>query len=167
MKGRAYGGCRPGPAERYMDLALREAGKAALKGEVPVGAVIVRDGAVLAKGRNKRMAGRDVAGHAEIDAMRKAARKLGDWRLDGCEMYVTLEPCPMCAGAIIQSRLARLHYGASDPKAGAAGSVVDLFAVDGWNHRVEVMEGVMGAECSAILSAFFRGLRKGVGSRAP
>lgn len=143
----------------YMSEALAEARKAHNKGEAPVGAVIAKDGKIIARGHNEREAKNDPTLHAEISAIKKAARKVKSWRLEGCAVIVTLEPCPMCAGAIIQARLDTLVYGAPDPKAGAAGSVTDLFRAGMFNHDVKVLPGVMAEECSAILKKFFAGLR--------
>lgn len=144
--------------ERYMKKALARAAAAAREGEVPVGCVIVRDGEVVASGRNMREKKGSSIVHAEIVAIERACRKLGRWRLYDCEMYVTLEPCPMCAGAAINSRIARVIYGCDDPKAGSLGSIVDLNSLP-YNHTFEVTRGVLGDECSAILSDFFRKLR--------
>lgn len=146
-----------------MRKALLEARKAYGKDEAPIGAVVVRDGKVIARGHNTKELKQDATLHAEMTAIRKASRKLGTWRLTDCDMYVTLEPCAMCAGAIIQARIRRLVIGAMDPKAGAAGSVIDLLKVDGFNHRVEVLYGVLGDECSRILKDFFKELRNGKG----
>lgn len=146
--------------EQFMLKALAQAKLAYNKGEAAVGAIIVKDGHILARGHNLKEAKHDVTSHAEIEAIRKAAKKLGTWRLDGCDMYVTLEPCPMCAGAIIQSRIRTLYIGAMDHRAGAAGSVVDLFRVRQFNHRVDVVEGVLYEQCAEILKRFFEGLRK-------
>ena len=145
----------------FMREALAEAGAAARLGEVPIGAVIVRDDRVIARGHNRREEDRDPTAHAELVALREAARFLGGWRLPGCTLYVTLEPCAMCAGALIQSRIRRLVYGAPDPKAGAAGSVVDLIRDARFNHVVEVARGVLEAECGALLREFFAELRRG------
>jgi len=145
----------------FMREALAEAGAAARMGEVPIGAVIVREGRVIARGHNRREEDRDPTAHAELVALREAARFLGGWRLPGCTLYVTLEPCAMCAGALIQSRIRRLVYGAPDPKAGAAGSVVDLIRDARFNHVVEVARGVLEAECGALLREFFAELRRG------
>ena len=144
--------------EKFMKKALLLAKTAADKGEVPVGALVVRDGKIISRGRNRREAGNALA-HAEIEAIQKACRKLGGWRLSGCEIIVTLEPCPMCAGAIINSRLERVVYGAADPKAGSVESVVNLFDLP-YNHKPEVVGGVLAKECGEILTEFFRGLRK-------
>lgn len=146
--------------EHYMKQALKEARKAEEQGEVPIGAVIVCDGKIIGRGHNKRKAKKRTADHAEMIAIRKANRKIGDWRLDGCDLYVTLEPCSMCAGAIQQARIAHVYYGAADPKAGALGSVYDMYAAKGLNHYPEVTGGILEAECGAILSGFFRELRK-------
>jgi len=128
-------------------------------GDVPIGAVVVHDGRIIACGQNRREADRDPTAHAELLALRRAARHLGGWRLAGCTVYVTLEPCPMCAGALLQSRVDRLVYGAADPKAGAAGGVVDLLHGVRFNHTVAVTPGVCEAECGDILRRFFAALR--------
>jgi tRNA(adenine34) deaminase len=140
----------------WMALALAEARLAAEAGEVPVGAVLVRDGQVIATGRNTPVAQHDPSAHAEINALRAGAAALGNYRLDGCELFVTLEPCAMCAGAMLHSRLARVVFGATDPKTGAAGSVLDLFALPRLNHRTQVQGGVLADECAAVLQAFFQ-----------
>jgi tRNA(adenine34) deaminase len=145
-----------GDEERWMRQALTAARRAATHGDVPVGAVIVKDGVILSRGRNRRELDDDPTAHAEVDAIRRAARKLGTWRLDGCRLFVTLEPCAMCAGAIVLSRLPTLIYGASDPKAGFVGSLGDLCREPRLNHRVEVVSGVLAAECGKILVEFFR-----------
>lgn len=144
--------------EEYMRLALTLAAEAAAEGEVPVGAVLVRDGQVVGTGRNRRETGKNALAHAEIEAIHEACTRLGGWRLFGSTLYVTLEPCPMCAGAIINSRIDRVVYGAADAKAGSCGSVVNLFDLP-YNHRPQVEGGVLQSECAQILSAFFRGLR--------
>lgn len=144
--------------ERFMQAALELARQAADEGEVPVGAVVVRDGIVIAGGRNRRETGRHALAHAEIEAIDGACRSLGGWRLGGCTLYVTLEPCPMCAGAIINSRIERVVYGTADPKAGSCGSVVNLFALP-YNHRPALTAGVLQPECAGILTDFFRRLR--------
>ena len=133
--------------------------EAAAAGEVPVGAVVVKDGRMIAAGFNRRETGKSALAHAEIEAIREACRILGGWRLSGCTLYVTLEPCPMCAGAIINARIDRVVYGARDPKAGCAGSLINLFAV-GFNHTPLITAGVMAKECAAILSNFFENKRK-------
>jgi tRNA(adenine34) deaminase len=143
-----------------MGEALSEAQAAARLGDVPIGAVVVREGRVIARGRNRREVLRDPTAHAELSAVRQAAKILGGWRLLGCTLYVTLEPCAMCAGALVQARLPRLVYGAPDPKAGGAGSVVDLLRDSRFNHAVEVVGGVREAECGALLRGFFAALRR-------
>ena len=142
--------------ERLMREALRAARRAPAHRDVPIGAVVVKDGAVLARARNRREADRDPTAHAEVIAIRRAAKKLGSWRLDGCTLYVTLEPCAMCAGAMVLSRIPRLVFGAEDPKAGFAGSLGDLCRDPRLNHHVHVTEGVLAAECGQVLKAFFR-----------
>lgn len=143
----------------FMNLAIEQAKISASELEVPVGAVIVRNGEVVSVGRNRREIGKNALAHAEIEAIDLACKKLGGWRLWECEMYVTLEPCPMCTGAIINSRIRRLVFGASDYKAGSCGSVVNLFDLP-YNHKPEVVEGFMQEECSAMLTEFFVDLRK-------
>ncbi len=143
----------------YMNLAIEQAKISASELEVPVGAVIVRNGEVISVGRNRRELGKNALAHAEIEAIDLACKKLGGWRLWECEMFVTLEPCPMCTGAIINSRIRRLVFGASDYKAGSCGSVVNLFDLP-YNHKPEVVSGFMREECSALLTEFFADLRK-------
>lgn len=143
----------------FMNIAIEQAKLAAAELEVPVGAVIVRNGEVVSVGRNRRETGKNALAHAEIEAIDLACKKLGGWRLWECEMYVTLEPCPMCTGAIINSRIRRLVYGASDYKAGSCGSVVNLFDLP-YNHKPELISGFMAEECSALLSEFFAELRR-------
>ena len=143
----------PDPA--FMQLALEQAQHAWSLGEVPVGAVIVKDGVVIATGFNQPIGSHDPTAHAEIVALRAAAAKLGNYRLPGCELYVTLEPCAMCSGAMLHARLARVVYGALDPKTGVCGSVLDLFGQEQLNHHTEVVGGVMADEASAMLKAFF------------
>jgi len=145
--------------EEFMKAALREAEKAAAEGEVPVGAVIVKDGGILSVGRNRRERGKNALAHAEIEAIHKACEALGGWRLSGCDLYVTLEPCPMCAGACINARIDRVIYGAADPKAGSTGSLVSLFDFP-YNHRPELIGGVLADEAGRQLTAFFSSLRK-------
>ncbi|SFP34923.1 tRNA(adenine34) deaminase [Variovorax sp. 770b2] len=140
----------------WMALALAEARLAAEAGEVPVGAVLVKDGQLIATGRNTPVAQHDPSAHAEINALRAGAAALGNYRLDGCELFVTLEPCAMCAGAMLHSRLARVVFGAADPKTGAAGSVLDLFAEPRLNHRTQVQGGVLAEECAGVLQGFFQ-----------
>ncbi len=145
---------------RYMKEAFRQAKKAEALDEVPIGCVIVCDGKIIARGYNRRNTDNNTTSHAEINAIRKASKKLGDWRLEGCTIYITLEPCQMCAGAIVQARLDRCVIGAMNPKAGCAGSVLNILEDDRFNHQVEVERGVMGEECSAQLSNYFKGLRE-------
>ncbi len=147
--------------EQYMQEALALAAQAAAEGEVPVGAVVVRnaDGAVVGRGRNRREAVRHALSHAEIEAIDEACRTLGGWRLSGCTLYVTLEPCPMCAGAIINARLDRAVFGAADPKAGSCGSLTNLFALP-YNHRPQLTSGVCEDACAAVLTSFFKALRE-------
>jgi tRNA(adenine34) deaminase len=142
-----------------MRAAIAEAERAAALGEVPIGAVIVRGGEVVGCGHNRREVDRDPLAHAEMLAIAEAARALGGWRLVGCTMYVTLEPCAMCAGALVNSRVERLVFGAADPKAGYCGSLGDLVRDPRLNHRLEVAGGVLAEECGRLLSAFFQGLR--------
>ncbi len=143
----------------FMNLAIEQAKLAAAELEVPVGAVIVRNGEVVSVGRNRRECGKNALAHAEIEAIDLACKKLGGWRLWECDMYVTLEPCPMCTGAIINSRIRRLIFGASDLKAGSCGSVVNLFDLP-YNHKPETVSGFMAEECASLLSEFFADLRK-------
>ena len=146
--------------EKYMRAALAEARKAEKKSEVPVGAVIVApDGSIVARAHNERTTKCDPTAHAEILALRKAGKKLGDWRLEECTLYVTLEPCQMCAGAIVQSRIPRVVVGCMNPKAGCAGSILNLLDVKEFNHQAELTTGVLGEECSALMTGFFRELR--------
>ena len=142
-----------------MTAALKEAKKAYLLGEVPVGAVIVYDGKIIARGHNTRELKQSVLGHAEINAINKASKKIGSWRLEECDIYVTLEPCSMCSGAIIQSRIKNLYFGTYDPKTGAAGSVLNLFDYT-FNHKVNIVGGIMSDECSRIIKEFFKELRQ-------
>ena len=143
---------------QFMEVALALAAEAAQEGEVPVGCVIVREGRIVGKGRNRREKGKNALAHAEIEAIDDACRTLGGWRLWDCTLYVTLEPCPMCAGAIINARIARVVYGAADEKCGACGSVCDLFAM-GFNHRPEVCAGVLEEDVADQLRQFFQALR--------
>ncbi len=145
--------------ERFMHEAIRQASKAELIGETPVGAVIVHKGKIIARGYNKRETNKCVTEHAEINAIKKASRKLGGWRLPECDMYVTLEPCPMCAGAIIQARIDNLYFGAYDFKNGCCGSKTNLFEPGLFYYDVNVTGGVMEKECSKILTDFFKKLR--------
>jgi len=144
----------------FMRLALQEAKRAAEIDEVPIGAVVVKDDEIISKAHNLRETQQDATAHAELLAIRKACEILGTWRLIGCSLYVTLEPCPMCAGAIILSRVDRVVFGAKDPKGGACGSIVNLPADERFNHRPEVVEGVMANECGDMLRVFFQSKRK-------
>ncbi|MGO4937373.1 tRNA adenosine(34) deaminase TadA [Fundicoccus sp. Sow4_H7] len=146
--------------EFWMQRALEEASKAAAIGEVPIGAVIVKDGELIATGYNLREVNRAALAHAEIVAIQAANEALDAWRLEGATLYVTLEPCPMCAGAMIMSRISRVVYGASDPKAGCAGSLMNLLADDRFNHQPEVTAGILAAESSLMLKNFFKALRQ-------
>ncbi len=148
------------PDERYMKEAIRQAKKAYLLDEVPIGCVIVYQDKIIARGYNRRNTDKNTLSHAEIIAIRKAAKKLGDWRLEECTMYVTLEPCQMCAGAMMQARLTKAVIGCMNPKAGCAGSVLNILEMDGFNHKVEVVRGVLEEQCSAMTSQFFRELRQ-------
>ena len=143
----------------WMRLALEQARIAAEAGEVPVGALVTKDGEIVGQGHNRNLLDNDPSAHAEIVALREAAARLGNHRLGGCEMFVTIEPCAMCAGALIHARLARLVYGASDPKPGAVASVLQVLNHPGLNHKIEVKCGVLEAECSTVLQTFFRSKR--------
>lgn len=145
--------------EKYMKEAIKQAKKALALNEVPIGCVIVYEDKIIARGYNRRVTDKNTLSHAELNAIRKASKKLGDWRLDDCEMYITLEPCQMCAGAIVQSRIKKVYAACMNPKAGCAGSVMNLLQVDKFNHQVEFEEGLLGEECSKMLSDYFRGLR--------
>ncbi|MGZ4845441.1 MAG: tRNA adenosine(34) deaminase TadA [Candidatus Angelobacter sp.] len=144
----------------WMELALEQAGLAAAAGEVPVGALVIKDGEIIGRGHNRNLLENDPTAHAEIVALRQAAARLGNHRLVGCVMVATIEPCSMCAGSLIHARIARLVYGASDPKAGAAGSVLEVINHPSLNHRMEVTAGVLAAKCSEILQEFFRRKRE-------
>ena len=146
--------------EKFMKEAIRQAKKAYLLEEVPIGCVIVHEGKIIARGYNRRNTDRNTLSHAELIAIRKAAKKLGDWRLEECTMYVTLEPCKMCAGAMMQARLTEAVIGCMNPKAGCAGSVLNILEMDGFNHKVQVTRGVLEEECSQMMSQFFRELRE-------
>jgi tRNA(adenine34) deaminase len=141
--------------ERFMRLALDQARLARAAGEVPVGAVVVRDGEVIGAGWNRPISSHDPTAHAEVVALREAARRLGNYRLTGCSLYVTIEPCTLCTGAIFQARIARVVYGAPEPKTGVAGSVLNLYAEPRLNHHAEIVGGVLAEECSALVSGFF------------
>ena len=146
--------------EKYMRAAIREARKASAIGEVPIGCVIVYEDKIIARGYNRRTIDKNVLSHAEITAIRKACKKTGDWRLENCTMYVTLEPCPMCAGAIVQARIPNVVIGCMNAKAGCAGSVLDLLHQQGFNHQAETRTGVLEEECSRMMKTFFKELRE-------
>ena len=146
--------------EKYMKKALSQAAKAAKLDEVPIGCVIVYQDKIIGRGYNRRNTDKTTLGHAEITAIRKASKYLGDWRLEDCTLYVTLEPCQMCAGAIIQARIPRVVIGSMNPKAGCAGSIFNLLEVPQFNHQAEVTRGVLDSECSQMLTAFFKDLRE-------
>lgn len=146
--------------EKYMREAIRQAKKAYKLDETPIGCVIVHDGRIIGRGYNRRNTDKSPLAHAEITAIKKASKKLGDWRLEECTLYVTLEPCQMCAGAIIQSRVTRVVVGCMNPKAGCAGSVLNLLDVKAFNHQAELTTGVLEEECSALMTGFFKELRE-------
>lgn len=145
---------------KYMKEAIRQAKKAYAIGEVPIGCVIVRDGKIISRGYNRRTIDKNTLAHAELAAIKKASKKLDDWRLEGCTMYVTLEPCQMCAGALVQSRIDRVVVGCMNPKAGCAGSILNLLKMPEFNHQVELETGVLEEECSQMMKDFFRELRE-------
>ena len=145
--------------EKYMKAAIREAKKAWALGEVPIGCVIVHDGQVIGRGYNRRNTDKSTLAHAEITAIKRASKKLGDWRLEDCTLYVTLEPCQMCAGAIVQARIPEVMIGCMNPKAGCAGSIYNLLQEPAFNHQVSLFKGVLEEECSQMLKDFFRSLR--------
>lgn len=145
--------------ELFMKLAIAEAKKAQEQGEVPIGAIIIHEGEVIASGYNKRETSQSSLSHAELYAIEEANQKFASWRLEDCTLYVTLEPCPMCAGAIVQSRIKRVVYGAADPKAGCAGTLMNLLDEERFNHQTEVTRGVLKEECGALLTSFFQALR--------
>lgn len=145
--------------EKYMKAALKEANKAYLLGEVPIGCVIVCDGKIIGRGYNRRNTDKNTLSHAEITAINKASRKVGDWRLEGCTLYVTLEPCQMCSGAIVQSRMDRVVIGTMNPKAGCAGSILNILNMEEFNHQVEITYDVLKDECTEVLQKFFKELR--------
>ncbi len=148
------------PEEKFMKAALREAKKAEKMEEAPIGCVIVYEGKIIARGYNRRNTDKNTLAHAELSAIKKASKKLGDWRLEGCTMYVTLEPCQMCAGAIVQSRIDKVVIGAMNPKAGCAGSILNLLQIPAFNHQVALETGILEEECSAMLTKFFKALRE-------
>ncbi len=145
--------------EKYMRAALQQAKRAIRLGEVPIGCVIVYEDSIIARGYNRRNTDKSTLAHAEITAIRRAAKKIGDWRLEGCTLYVTLEPCQMCSGAIVQARIPEVVIGCMNPKAGCAGSILNLLEMPAFNHQVQVTRGVLEAECSAVLKQFFKDLR--------
>ena len=145
--------------EKYMKEAIRQARKADTLGEVPIGCVIIYEGKIIGRGYNRRNTDKSTLAHAEITAIKKASRVMGDWRLEGCTLYVTLEPCQMCAGAIVQARIPRVVMACRNPKAGCGGSVLNILQEPAFNHQVEITEGILEEECSALLTDFFRRLR--------
>lgn len=146
--------------EKFMKEAIRQAQKAYALDEVPIGCVIVYEGKIIARGYNRRNTDKNTLSHAELTAIKKASKKLGDWRLEGCTMYITLEPCQMCAGAIVQARVSEVVIGSMNPKAGCAGSVLNILQMEEFNHQVTVTRNVLKEECSRMLSQFFRELRE-------
>ena len=146
--------------EKYMKEAIRQAKKAAKLGEVPIGCVIVYENRIIGRGYNRRNTDKSTLSHAEITAIRRASKIMGDWRLEDCTLYVTLEPCQMCSGAIIQARIPRVVMGCRNPKAGCAGSILNLLKVPEFNHQAEIIEGILEEECSMMLKNFFKDLRK-------
>lgn len=145
--------------EKYMKQAIREARKAYALGEVPIGCVIVNEGKIIGRGYNRRNTDKSTLSHAEITAIKKASKKMGDWRLEGCTLYVTLEPCQMCAGAIVQARIDEVVMGSMNHKAGCGGSILNLLEMPEFNHQVKVTRGIMEEECSQMLTNFFKELR--------
>ena len=146
--------------KKYMKEAIRQAKKAWKLEEVPIGCVIVHEGKIIGRGYNRRTTDKNVLAHAEIQAIRKACRKMGDWRLEDCTLYVTLEPCQMCAGAIVQARIPQVVAGCMNPKAGCAGSILNLLQMPEFNHQAELKTGVLEAECAELMKGFFRELRE-------
>lgn len=146
--------------EKYMKKALKLAKKAAKSGEVPIGCVIVYENEIIGKGYNRRKEKHSTLAHAEITAIKQACKKLGDWRLEGCTMYVTLEPCMMCAGACVQARIDKVVIGAENPKAGCAGSIINILQMKEFNHQVEIERGILGEKCSKLLTEFFKSMRE-------
>lgn len=146
--------------EKYMKEAIRQAKKAYALEETPIGCVIVYEGKIIGRGYNRRNTDKNPLAHAELAAIKKASKKIGDWRLEGCTMYVTLEPCQMCAGAIVQSRMSRVVVGCMNPKAGCAGSVLNLLRMERFNHQAELETGILEEECSGLMKQFFRELRE-------
>ena len=146
--------------EKYMKEAIRQAKKAYAIGEVPIGCVIVYEDKIIGRGYNRRTTDKNTLAHAELIAIRKASKKMGDWRLEGCTMYVTLEPCQMCSGAIVHSRMSRVVVGCMNPKAGCAGSILNLLQMEEFNHQAELETGVLGDACSQMMKTFFKELRE-------
>ena len=146
--------------EKYMKEAIKQAKKAYAVNEVPIGCVIVYGDKIIGRGYNRRTTEKNPLAHAELIAIKKASKKMGDWRLEDCTMYVTLEPCQMCAGAIVQSRMKKVVIGAMNPKAGCAGSIINLLQMERFNHQTEIVNGVLEEECSSMLSSFFLNLRQ-------
>ena len=146
--------------EKYMKEAIRQARKAYALGEVPIGCVIVYQDKIIGRGYNRRNTDKNTLSHAEITAINKASKKIGDWRLEDCTLYVTLEPCQMCSGAIVQARITRVVMGAMNPKAGCGGSILNILEMPRFNHQVQVERGVLGEECTELLTTFFRELRE-------
>ena len=146
--------------EKYMKEAIKQAKKAYAIGEVPIGCVIVCEDMIIGRGYNRRITDKNTLSHAELNAIKKASKKLNDWRLDNCEMFITLEPCQMCSGAIVQSRIKKVYIGSMNPKAGCAGSILNLLQVPQFNHQVEMEKGILEETCSQMLKQFFRELRE-------
>lgn len=146
--------------EKYMKEAIKQAKKAYAIGEVPIGCVIVYQDKIVGRGYNRRITDKNTLSHAELNAIKKASKVMGDWRLDDCEMYITLEPCQMCSGAIVQSRIKKVYIGCMNPKAGCAGSILNLLQVPQFNHQVEMEKGILEEECSQMLKQFFKELRE-------
>lgn len=147
--------------EYFMNEAIKQAKKALALGEVPIGCVIVYEDKIISRGYNRRRVDKNTLSHAELNAIKKASKVLGDWRLDHCQMYVTLEPCQMCSGAIVQSRIEKVYIGCMNPKAGCAGSIMNLLQIPEFNHQVIIENGILEEKCSTMLTSFFRDLRKG------
>lgn len=145
--------------EKYMKEAIKQAKKAYAIGEVPIGCVIVYHDKIVGRGYNRRITDKNTLSHAELNAIKKASKAMGDWRLDNCEMFITLEPCQMCSGAIVQSRIRKVYIGSMNPKAGCAGSILNLLQVPAFNHQVEIETGILEQECAEMLKQFFRELR--------
>lgn len=146
--------------EKYMKEALKQAKKAYKLKEVPIGCVIVYEGNIIGRGYNRRNTDKDTLAHAELRAMKRAMKVIGDWRLEKCTIYITLEPCPMCAGAIVQARIMRVVMGSMNPKAGCAGSIINLLQMEQFNHQTDITQGILANECSALLKQFFKEIRK-------